>query len=578
MLQDSITKQINSAENAQEKLKLYRKYAELFSTKDFSRSIVLSHEGGKLARKLKNTTLEGDFLRLKGNAHYISGKLDSAGSYYYRALSLLKDKNQPKYLAELYNNLGRFYRKTKDFPRALKNYDLALNLYRQLNDTEGIATIYNESGVVYEYLGQHEDAVQRYSKSLEMQKKRGDLVGQGYALEFIGGNYLLQKKYELAEKYLLQSLQLRQKTNDQFALAMNYNVLGHLYMAQNKYSEAEKNFRVSNEISGRLNYLDLQKDNFENLAKIYRIHGDNDAAYESLNKFRIINDSIFSLGKARQIEELSLKYETAEKDRQLLAEKSKVLKRNVLAFSLFGLLLLGFFYYKIYQHKQKITLQREILHQQNLATIAVIKTEDNERKRMATHLHDGIGQLLAAANMNISVLDEYKSDENAFEKILVRTRSILAEAIADARTLSHQIMPNILIKNNLSTALQDLVDKTGSPKLQIDLQLAGLKNNLNQNIQVVLYRTIQECLNNTIKHARATKVSIFVEQTQNSVIAHYADDGVGFDLTAEDGKNGLGLSNIRSRIEILRGTFLLETESGAGVSLTLTIPLEVYGN
>src|SRR5690606_29258514 len=207
------------------------------------------------------------------------------------------------------------------------------------------------------------------------------------------------------------------------------------------------------------------------------------------------------------------------KDRQLLAEKSKVLKRNVLAFSLFGLLLLGFFYYKIYQHKQKITLQREILHQQNLATIAVIKTEDNERKRMATHLHDGIGQLLAAANMNISVLDEYKSDENAFQKILVRTRSILAEALADARTLSHQIMPNILIKNNLPTALQDLVDKSGSPKLQIDLQLAGLKNNLNQNIQVVLYRTIQECLNNTIKHARATKVSIFVEQTQNSVIA-----------------------------------------------------------
>lgn len=576
-VKDSITDQINSAGNTAEKLSLYRKFAEYFSTKDFNRSIDLASDGGKLAGKLKNTTLEGDFLRLKGNAHYIAGNLDSAGTYYYKALSLLKETNQPKYLAQLYNNLGRFYRKTKDFPRSLKNYDLALSLYQQLNDLEGIATIYNESGVVYEYLGEHEEAVRRYSQSLEIQKKRGDLVGQGYSLEFIGGNYLLQKKYDLAEKFLLKALRIRKETKDKFAIALNYNVLGHLFIEQKKYPQAENYFQISNEISLQLNYLDLQKDNYENLAKIYRFRGENDAAYEHLNKFRIINDSLFSLGKVRQIEELSLKYETAEKDRQILTEKSKVLKRNALVFSLIGLLLIGFFYYKNYQHKQKIRLQREIIHQQNLATIAVINTEDNERKRMATHLHDGIGQLLAAANMNISVLDDYRNDQNIFPKVLQKTHTILADAISDVRTLSHQIMPNILISNNLSHALEDLAVKTESPKLTVDLQLEGLKNNLSQNIQVVLYRVIQECINNTIKHANASQIMISIAQSDKMVSAHYKDDGKGIHSDDKKAGDGLGLANIKSRIEMLQGTYTLESEPEKGFSLKIQIPLHAHG-
>lgn len=569
---DTIAENLRKSKSNSEKLSLYKKYAEFFETKDFDRSIKLSNEGRKLAKKTNNQTLEAEFLRHMGNAYYFSGKLDSAGGHYFSALNILKTQKDRRKLAELYNNLGRFYRKTSDYQRALKNYDEALHIYTQLNDLEGIATVYNESGVVYEYLEQHHEAINRYQKSLEIQRKRGDLVGQGYSLEFIGGNYILQKKFELAEKFLLAAINVREQTKDEFALALSYNVLGTLYQEQKRYTEAETYFLKSNAISRRLDYLDLLKNNYQNLAKIYRLQGKNDEAYESLENFRIINDSIFTLGKAEQIEELSVKYETAEKDRQLLAEKSKVFKRNVLVFSLLGVLLLGFFYYQNFRARQKVQLQRVVLHQQELAANAVLQAEDNERKRMATQLHDGIGQLLSAANMNISMFNDFKNDENKFTAVLHKTQSILGDAISDVRTLSHQIMPNMLIRNSLPDALRDLVAKTSSTSLNIQLQINNLRKDLNQSLQVVIFRVVQECLNNTIKHAQASEVQIKIQQDKGFVEIFYGDNGIGFDVDEAIAAGGLGVENIKSRIEMLKGSYVLKSEKDRGTTVEMKIP------
>jgi Signal transduction histidine kinase len=157
-----------------------------------------------------------------------------------------------------------------------------------------------------------------------------------------------------------------------------------------------------------------------------------------------------------------------------------------------------------------------------------MNAEDNERKRMATHLHDGIGQLLSAANMNVEVLDEVRENDESYSKILGKTKEILDEAIADVRSLSHQIMPNMLIKNSLSNALRELIEKSNSPKLNINLKMEGLDDAIDQNIQVVLYRTIQECINNTIKHAEASHINIEIIQDMQKISTEISDNGKGF--------------------------------------------------
>lgn len=555
-----------------EKLEILKKF--LSKNEDFDQGIKVFNHTISLAKKNNDKITEGSMLRFKGKAYYFRGTYDSASFYLYKSLAILEKEKSPTELASVYNDIGRFYRKTKDFPRALKNYTQALNIYEKLDDQEGIATIYNESGVVYEYMGEFEEALSRYQKSLGIQIKRKDLVGQGYALEFIGGNYLMQKKTKLAEEFLLKALEIRKQTKDNFAIALNQNALGNLYLVTEDLGNAELYFKASNGIAEKTGYLDLMSQNYQQLANVAEKKGNFRDAYSYLQTYKKFNDSIFNLGKIKQIEELSIKYETSEKDKEILAQKSGILKRNVGVYSLLGLLLFGFIYYKNYRNKQKIKLQREILNQQDLATKAVMDAEDNERRRMATHLHDGIGQLLTAANMNVDMLIEFKADENNFDKILNRTSSILSEAIVDVRTLSHQIMPNQLIKNSLGNAVRDLIEQSKSPKLYIDLKIEDLEENLDQNIQIVIYRIIQECINNTIKHAEAKKITIEISQTEKNLRTIIIDDGKGFDpLKIPKSNDGMGLGNINSRIALLKGTFSIDSAIGKGTKIEVDIPV-----
>ena len=571
---DSVEVQLSLKKNYGEKIEFYKKIIDQIKNENFDKSTKLCNQAIALAIKHQDPDSEADLLRLKGNIYYLKGNLDSSSVYFYKSLAILQKRNSPKNLAKLYNDLGKLYRKTKDFPRALKNYDNAFNIYRQINDEEGLATIYNESGVVYEYMEDYDEAVSRYKKSLKIQEKRGDLVGQGYSLEFIGGVFTLQKKYKEAEEYLQKSLEIRTKTKDQFAIALSKNVLGNLFLTQNKFSEAERYFTESNETAQKIHYLDLMKNNYESLSQLYKNSGKYELAYQNLELFRKTNDTIFNLERLKQVEELSTKYETAEKDNEIILQKSEVFKRNVAVFSLLGLLLLGFIYYKNYQNKQKVKLQKEILHQQDLATKAVMNAEDNERKRMATHLHDGIGQLLSAVNMNVGVLDEFRNDESGYSKILGKTKDILTEAITDVRTLSHQIMPNMLIQNSLSNALRELIEKSNSPKLNISLKMEGLNDAIDQNIQVVLYRTIQECINNTIKHAEASTIDISIIQNREKIITEISDNGKGFNpLKVSSRSDGLGLENIKSRIDVLKGNLEINSEEGKGTQVKVEIPI-----
>ena len=237
-------------------------------------------------------------------------------------------------------------------------------------------------------------------------------------------------------------------------------------------------------------------------------------------------------------------------------------------------MVLGIVYYRNYQNRQKIKLQKEILHQQDLATKAVMNAEDNERKRMAIHLHDGVGQMLSATNLNLQVLEEYHDDPEGFEMVINKTRNILTDAMTEVRTLSHQIMPNMLIKNSLSNALKELIDKSNSPKLHINLKIDGLQDNLNENVQIVMFRVIQECINNTIKHAFASEIFITVKQDPQGILATFRDNGKGFDIDSSQSKShGMGLENIKSRIEFLKGTFMLESEKAKGTTVIVKIPL-----
>ena len=176
--------------------------------------------------------------------------------------------------------------------------------------------------------------------------------------------------------------------------------------------------------------------------------------------------------------------------------------------------------------------------------------------------------------MNLMVLEEYKDADSDMGDVIGKTKKILKDAMVEVRTLSHQMMPNMLIKNSLSNALKELIDQSSTPKLAVHLQLDGLMDNLDENIQIVMYRVIQECINNTLKHAEATEIFIRVQQTKTEILAYFKDNGKGFNPETTSSKSfGMGLENIRSRIEFLKGLFLLNSGTGQGTEITVKIPL-----
>jgi len=134
------------------------------------------------------------------------------------------------------------------------------------------------------------------------------------------------------------------------------------------------------------------------------------------------------------------------------------------------------------------------------------------------------------------------------------------------------MMPNALLKNNLADAIQDFVDKLDDKTMKVHLYTEGLDERLDANVEIVLYRVIQECVNNVIKHAGATTLDISIIRDKDGISATIEDNGSGFDITDDQKFEGIGLKNIRTRIEYLKGKVDFDSSAGRGTVVALHIP------
>lgn len=567
---------------------------------------------------LKDSTLLSQVYSDIGAVHFRNNDFKNSERNYLQSYQIRKKQNNIAGIAKLNNNLASVYQSTFQYKKAMKMYLEALNFFESKADEKNINATKANIGLLFIDLKDNTNAIKYITEAITF------FEDQDKSVEFdnklcenylnLGKAFQMKKDYATAEKYYNKSSEICNKVGNKQGYAFSKRNLGNLNTLLKNDSVAELNLKISKEtrkefnskLDTESNDIDIaqnlivqekfveakgillkilpvfEKENskenllstYKLLTNIYHHSSQTDSADLFFEKYIALDEVLVNTSVNKDTAEMEKKYQSLQKDNEILSQKSKIFQKNAIVFSLVGFLLFGLIYYKNYQNKQKIKLQKEILHQQDLATKAVMNAEDNERKRMATHLHDGIGQLLTAANMNMSILDEYKKDENNFPKVLNKTRDILSEAMLDVRTLSHQIMPNMLIKNSLADALRDLISKTTSPKLHIELKMEGLKNNLNQNIQVVMYRIIQECINNTIKHAKANKVEISLIQSNNMIEAIFKDDGIGFNpLKISSRNDGLGLDNIKSRIDMLKGDLKINSAEGKGTSIVMKIPI-----
>jgi signal transduction histidine kinase len=538
-------------------------------------------EIGEAARNLAKSSTDSlavaQLWRFAGLAHNSLGNRDSAILYYLQAAQLLERKNAGIPLAWVYNDIARFYRRG-EYDRAIDFYNKAMAIFKNNNHLEGIATIYNESGVVYELQGKLDEALKRYEASLDIQKKRRDTTGISYSLSFISSIYLQQGKAKEAEQLALEVLQLRQTQSDSFALAVALTNLGELYTQTNNSEKAIDYFLQSNALAKGISYADIMRYNYEQLAQLYRKKGNFSQAFAMLEQGNTLKDSIYQVEKQKQIEEMAAKYEAAKKEQQIQQQKFELSRKNILLFFAAGLLVLGVFaaynYNRRFKLQKEKEMQQQLMQQREAASKAVMDAEENERRRIAAELHDGVGQLMSAAKMNLSAfeteLQGLPSDKKLrFEKII----DLVDEGCREVRAVSHEMMPNALLKRGLAAAVREFIEKIDSRVIKVNLYTEGLGERLESNVETMIYRVIQECVNNVIKHSGATLLDISLTKETNELTLTVEDNGRGFDTSKKDVFEGIGLRNIISRVEFLKGNAEFDSEPGRGTVVAVYVPL-----
>lgn len=574
---ETLRREIAAATGYEQRLALYTDFLEKSVTRNFNDVLELGAEALRLARGAGDSAGVARVERTLGEAYYFKGDYAAAARYFYGSIQKLENAPRSAALGHSYNALAKLYRKTRDLPRALANYDKALALFRALGDSAGVSMILNESGVVFEYAGDYATASSRYAASLAIDRQRHDTLGITYALSNLAGVYLLQQRHAAALANQQEVLRLRKYLRDTFALALTYSDISELFLALHQPAQARAFADTSNRIAMAMGYRELQRNNYDLLARALEALGDAPGALALYRQRSVLQDSIFSVERSRQIEELNARYEALKKEQTIRDQHYELVRKNALLAGSAALLLLGgalgWNFYRRRRLAQEAKLQALLLQQQELATRAVLAAEEAERQRIAKDLHDGVGQLMSAARMNLSALSHrleglQPDTQRDFDQIL----GLVDDSCREVRSVAHHMMPNALLKNSLAAALRDFVDKIDHRALQVHVYTAGLEARLDPQVETVLYRVIQECVNNVIRHSGADTLDISITREVGELAATIEDNGRGFDSTVAAA--GMGLRNIRTRVEYLKGEVEFDSRPGHGTVVAIRIPLE----
>ena len=237
-------------------------------------------------------------------------------------------------------------------------------------------------------------------------------------------------------------------------------------------------------------------------------------------------------------------------------------------FSVFLTLVLFFYFSRKKIVKIAVEKKNQELHYQKEILQSVIQTQEEERMRIAQDLHDDISSKLNIVSLNTHLLKTPNLSEAEFEEITNNIVGLTAKALENSRRIAHDLLPPVFEKFGLHAAVEELVLEFSTAKnVQINYENELDFSALEVNKQLHIFRILQELLNNSIRHGKATHISItFVSKNyQNTCI--YTDNGVGFNTNSENKKRGIGMQNIESRVNFLGGNINVQSEINKGVQI-----------
>jgi two-component system NarL family sensor kinase len=548
--------------------------------------LLYADKAGKILPAIPKRVIEaGVCYQLKAMMLRMKDQSSDAITAYMEAIRYFEKGNYKPGIADGYVGIAAMFVAQTQYVKAIEYHQKALMLYKELNLVSFVSQETGNLGIVESRLKHYDKSLNYFKQALKILEGTDDQSGVADIYNNMGETYFDMKKYQQAINCLKRAEIIRKKIDEPKNLSYTLNYLGMAYEKLGDKVKAITYMKQAHSLAAKLNNTVQIQDSFEAMSAFYAHNRQLDSAYFFSNKFRLLKDSVDITDNKKAFNSLLIKYETEKKQQQINSlnqentiQKLSIVNRNKTIGIIIGFILLaaivGALFYNRHQLKQKAQKQQQMLTQQDNLTKAVIEAEEKERKRIASDLHDGVGQLFSAVKMNLGgLIDRVKMEREEDRFLAEKTMALVEESCKEVRVISHQMMPNMLLRSGIASDVKSFIEKIDSERLKVNVEANGFKNRIESNVETVLYRVIQETVNNVIKHAKASKLDIILNRDSAGITAVIADNGIGFNADHRDSFDGIGLKNIAARIEYLKGTVVYYSSPGKGTSVNVWVPV-----
>jgi len=591
-------------------------------------------EAIELSHKLKFTKAEAVCLLWRGGYYKSAKKNDSAYIFLDSAISLIGNSPDSvlrmiKGLALFQKAL--IHENKENYYTALDNYFESLKSYRTNEDLQKQKNLFLRIAFIYQQLNNDEKALEYYQHALkiyqQMHGSNATNIAEGINT-IIAGIYFKQGEFSKTRFYL-------DKINPEIPDTLEPIVTGDYYRlnGQLAYKEGKKDTALNYLKEALTYYNDMRQMHMDEIVTIctdiagikleagemaeakkyaeqalataqesghkatlaralkcmatyYSKTNNLPAAYAALERAIILNDSVLAEANIKQANTLAAIYENDKKEKsitKLEADKTiqaatviqKSLWNTIFIITIAALLLSGFLVYRNFKNKQKLEQQKiaELEKEKKLMAVeSMLKGQEAERIRLAKDLHDGLGGMLSGVKISFSNMKENMIMDAANTAVFEKSLLQLDSSIAELRKVAHNLMPEALAKFGLKSAVKDYCDYMQLPgNTKVICEQFGPERDLGNAADVNVYRIIQELVNNAVTHGAASQIVVQLTKTANKVLITVEDNGKGFDLSAPEKSPGIGLSNIKSRVNYFNGNLDIDSKPGEGTTVNIEI-------
>ena len=409
--------------------------------------------------------------------------------------------------------------------------------------------------------------------------------------------YTTTEAYGKALKSVDEGTLLAKKFNQKQLYSQLFFLRYNIYSQQKKYDQAR---RVLLDVvrEGTLTAkINDRAEIYSELAKVSEKLGDYKGALQWMDRSRDVNDSINANQTKVKINELETKYRSAENLQKitalqaqnkaaLLASRNDRLYKLLLGTGCFFLLMLLIGVLFSSRTRRKLATEREINYRRQMSeleqkqqlkvTKAMLDGEELERERVARDLHDGLGGMLAGVKIGLSGWSDTRAGLSE-DRDLNRIIGQLDSSVSELRRIARNMVPDTLLKFGLEVAIKDLCEFYMRDGLKITAETFGFRGDIAMNVQLNIYRILQELLSNALKHSGASNILLQCSQNEDTVFITFEDNGVGFDTASLKGKKGMGLDNLKNRVAFLQGKFELHSALGEGTEIDIELKTRADG-